>query len=109
MKMITMLPGGNTAQTISDIILSSGILIKNAIGIAGAVIILVVSVAPVIKIWCIYISLRLVAALVQPVGDKRYSEAVNIMAGTIELILKGCGTAVLMFIISVMLMTILVR
>jgi stage III sporulation protein AE len=106
-KIMTSLPGGSTAQTVSDILLSSGILIKNAIGIAGAVVILFASVIPVIKIWCIYISLRLVSALVQPVGDKRYSEAINIMAQAVALILKGCGTAVLMFIISIMLMSML--
>ena len=40
LKAFGMLPGGNTVKNVSDILLGSGMVLKNAIGIAGAVVVL---------------------------------------------------------------------
>lgn len=59
-----------------------------------------------IKIIVIMFILRFIAAVVQPVGDKRYAEAAGIMAETVELMLRACGISVMMFIISIALMSV---
>ena len=46
----------------------SGMVLKNAIGIAGAVVVLLAVLLPVTKIAVIYLTLRIVSAFVQPFG-----------------------------------------
>lgn len=109
LKAFGMLPGGNTVKNVSDILLGSGMVLKNAIGIAGAVVVLLAVLLPVTKIAVIYLTLRIVSAFVQPLGDKRFSDGINIMAQTIGLILRGIWCASFLFIISLTLMTLLAR
>lgn len=68
-------------------------VLKNAIGIAGAVVVLLAVLLPVTKIAVIYLTLRIVSAFVQPLGDKRFSDGINIMAQTIGLMLRGIWCA----------------
>jgi stage III sporulation protein AE len=106
-KIMSALPGGSGAEAIGKIFIATGVLIKNCIGVAAAIAIILVALIPVIKIWIIYISLRVTSALVQPLGDKRFSEGVGIMAQAVSMVLRGVATAVLMFVLSIMLFTIL--
>ncbi len=106
-KTFSMLPGGGTVKNISDIILGSGLLLKNTIGMAGTVLVIVISMMPVVKIGIIYLSLRVVAAIAQPMGDKRFSDGINEVTKGAGLILKGMWCAALMFIISLVVMTLL--
>lgn len=108
-KAISMMPGGGGVSAIAGILVSSGSLIQNSIGMAGAVAVIIISMVPVIKMWIIFISLKVVAALVQPLGDKRFSEGVDIMAKTADIMLKSVLTSVLMYLISVTLMCMLAR
>lgn len=108
-KALSALPGGSGVSALASILISSGSLIRNSVGIAGAVAIIMISMMPVVKMWIIFISLKVVAALVQPLGDKRYSEGVEIMAQTAGIMLKATVTAVLMFIISITLMSLLTQ
>ena len=103
-KVLSALPGGSGVSTVAGILISSGSLIRNSIGIAGSLTVIIISMLPVIKLLVILISLKVVAALVQPFSDKRYSEGVDIMAQTAALMLKATMTAVLMFVISIALM-----
>lgn len=107
LKVFGMLPGGGTVKNVSDILLGAGMLLKNAIGIAGAILVMLVSLLPVIKIAIIYLTLRVTSAVVQPIGDKRFSDGVNIMAGAVGLLLRGMWCAALLFIISLTVMTLL--
>lgn len=109
LKVFGMLPGGNTVRNVSDILLGSGLLLKNAIGIAGAILVLLAALIPVVKIAVVYLMLRAVAALVQPLGDKRFSDGVNGMAQAIGLVLRGIWCAALLFIISLTVMTLLTK
>ncbi len=105
-KVIGSMFGGATVQTVASVLMSSGMLIKNCIGIAGAVILLVLALIPAAKIFIVLMGLKIIAALVEPMGDKRFSEGVSSMAGTIELMFKASGMAILMFIVSITAMTV---
>ena len=107
LKTFSMLPGGGTVKNISDIIIGSGLLLKNAVGMAGAVMIIAVSLIPVVKIAVIYLMLRVLAAISQPLGDRRFSDGVNAVAKGSGLVLKGMWCAALMFSISLVVMTLL--
>ena len=85
---------------------STGEFIRNCMGMACTIMIVILAAVPMIKIIVIMFILRFIAAVVQPVGDKRYAEAAGIMAETVELMLRACGISVMMFIISIALMSV---
>ncbi|MGN0394549.1 MAG: stage III sporulation protein AE [Coprococcus sp.] len=108
-KIISNIAGGAVVQTVAGVLVSSGMLIKNCIGIAGAIVVIVIAVIPAVKIFVVFMGLKVIAALVQPIGDKRFSEGVSSMAVTIELMFKASGIAILMFIISITAVIMLAR
>lgn len=60
---------GRTLTDATDSILSASLLLKNAIGIVGLIIIIIVALFPAIKIFAIAIIYRVCAAILQPIGD----------------------------------------
>lgn len=108
-KIISNMAGGAAVETVASVLVSSGMFIKNCIGIAGAVVIIVIALIPAVKIFLMFMGLKAIAALVQPMGDKRFSEGVASMAEAIELLFKTSGIAVLMFIISITALTMFAR
>ena len=105
LRAIGKMSGMSSVSAVLSVMISTGEFIKNCMGMACTVIIVILAAVPMIKILIIVFTLRCIAAVVQPVGDSRYSEGVGIMAATAELMLKACGISVMMFVISIALMT----
>ena len=55
----------------AQMVLGSGVLIKNTMGAAAVVVLAVISVVPVMKLTVLMIMYQCVAAVMQPVCDKR--------------------------------------
>ncbi len=66
--------------------LGTAVLVKNGIGMTGAVICIALCVGPLVQIGCIVIMYKLAAALIQPVSDKR-------IVGCVESVGDGCQSA----------------
>ena len=105
LRAIGKMSGMSSVSAVLSVMISTGEFIKNCMGMACTVIIVILAAVPMIKILVIVFTLRCIAAVVQPVGDSRYAEGVGIMAATAELMLKACGISVMMFVISIALMT----
>ena len=60
-----------------NLIMASSVLIKNAIGYTGIVVIFVTIISPLIKIYLYKLGLSLVAGIIEPVADKRVTEFVS--------------------------------
>lgn len=105
LRAIGKMSGMSSVSAVLSVMISTGEFIKNCMGMACTVIIVILAAVPMIKILIIVFTLRCIASVVQPVGDSRYSEGVGIMAATAELMLKACGISVMMFVISIALMT----
>lgn len=67
------------------------------------IIIIILAVVPMVKLLVIVFTLKCIAALVQPIGDRRYACGVSAMASAVELMLKACGISVMMFVLSIAL------
>ncbi len=65
--------GGYMSQGF-DLIMASAVLIKNAIGLSGILLLLGIVLAPIIKIIVFSLALKLTAAITQPIGDARISD-----------------------------------
>ena len=56
-----------------NIIMSSSILIKNALGVVGLILLCATIIMPVLKIVLFGLGLKLVSAIIEPISDKRIS------------------------------------
>jgi stage III sporulation protein AE len=62
---------GNVTQNVTDVILGSGVLLKNGIGAAAAVIIVSICLIPIIEVGTYVIFYQILGILAEPISDKR--------------------------------------
>lgn len=80
-KAAAVIPGvGNVVSGIGELLLGSGILIKNCVGVAALVILVAIGVMPVLKIALLSVMYKISAAVVEPVSDKRIAGCLKGMA-----------------------------
>lgn len=99
---IQSIPGvGNTFGATSELLLGCAIMIKNSVGVAALVILLVLCAAPVISVFCYCVMYRIVAALLEPFCDKRIVECVAGVGKGSGIYLKIMVDAMLYFLITI--------
>ncbi|MCI8884921.1 MAG: stage III sporulation protein AF [Dorea sp.] len=78
------IPGiGDVIGGMAEVAVGTAVLVKNGIGMAGAVICVALCIVPLVQAACIVLMYRLAAAVIQPVSDKR-------IVGCIETVGEGC-------------------
>ena len=90
-----------------DLIMASAVLIKNAVGLSGVLLLLGVVLAPIVKIVVFSLALKLAAAVTQPIGDARISSfltALNKSFGMLVACLLGVAFMYLI-ILALLIMT----
>lgn len=103
-KLLGAIPGiGNGVSSVTQMLLGSGVLIKNTIGAAGILVLLLLTAVPLLKLVILMVLYQCVAALLQPVCDKRIVSCVSDMAKGHRLLLSITASAVLLFVITIAL------
>lgn len=102
LKASEALPGvgdalGGAAQTI----IGAGVLLKNAIGVAGLIVIIVISAVPFLKLLMITVVYKVGTAALQPISDKRFIECVNASAKSASMLLQAMFVGAVMFLLSI--------
>jgi len=92
---------GSYLADAADTVIGCSLLIKNAAGIAALVGIAAICLIPLLKLAAIIILYRLAAALVEPISEKRISDCINDIAGSLSYILGIAASVAFMFFISV--------
>lgn len=109
-RVAEMIPGiGNIAGSVTDVLLGSAVLIKNGIGAAALIVILLLCMAPLLKLGILVVILELSAALIQPVSDKRMTGCVAGVGDGIKLLFRAVFTVAILFIITIVVVTVSVR
>ena len=103
-KGIAMIPGGSAVSAFSDILINSGVLIKNSIGAAAVLILITVVSMPVVKIFVFLVSYKVLLAAVQPISDARIVKGMQGVVDASKLVLSSIGTIVILFVISIAVM-----
>ena len=84
-KAVSMIPGlGNSASTVSKTIVGSAVLIKNSIGVAAVIVMLVIIGIPLFKLVVMALVYQFLGAILEPVADKRIVKAVLVLSGCLE-------------------------
>lgn len=101
-KILSFLPGvGNAAEGVTDLVIGSAVLIRNSIGIAAVLLLAVLCAAPLLRIWLIGSVLKLAAAMMGIVGNRRLTECADRIGDGSMLLGRTAGTAFLLFAISI--------
>ncbi len=92
---------GNAVGGVTEIVLGTAVLIKNGIGLTGAIICLILCMGPIIQMAMVTLMYKMTAALAQPVSDKRMIGCVSSMADGATLLLRVVITSCALFLISI--------
>lgn len=107
-KRSVLLRGGEAIPIIGDVIggasevvLGTAVLIKNGIGVAGAIICIAICMAPVVQMAVVTLMYKLTAALIQPISEKRIVGCISSMADGAEILLRVIFTSGVLFLITI--------
>ncbi|MGC4019526.1 MAG: stage III sporulation protein AE [Muricomes sp.] len=105
-KTAQAIPGiGNAIGGVADIVLGTAVLIKNGIGMAGAVILISICAVPLLQIVFMMLMYKLAAALVQPVSDKRITNCISSVSEGYELLVRVMFSTGLLFLLTIAVVT----
>lgn len=97
-----MVPGiGNTISSAASSVLLAGSLVKNAVGVAGIVVLIIICAMPLIRLWVSEFAYKGLSAVLQPVSDKRIIKCLSMTSDAIKLLAYAVGLAAMFFAISI--------
>ncbi|WP_067728097.1 stage III sporulation protein AE [Oceanobacillus damuensis] len=94
---------GRTFTDAADTILSASLILKNAVGMAGLLIVLFIVLFPAIKIAAIALIYKLAAAALQPIGGGPVISTLNTISNYILYILACLLAVSLMFLLAIVI------
>lgn len=102
MKMAGAIPGiGNAMGSVAETVLGAGVLVKNAVGVAGLVAIVIICGIPVVRLVSYTLIYKLGTALVQPISDKRILNCMNASVKSAGLLLYAVAMGAFLFLLSI--------
>lgn len=103
-KGVSLIPGaGQAVSAVLSTMLGAGVIIKNSIGVTGLLCILVFVSLPIIKLTVLCMSYQLLAAILQPVSDKRTMSCIQGTGDSMSLLLKVIWMVAGLFMVSLAL------
>lgn len=98
---------GDLLDSTSETVLAAGILLKNTIGAAGAAVVFLLCLTPLLRIGIANLSLRFGAAILQPISDKRITDCLSYAAKTHKLLLRMLLYTMLLFMLLILFVLLL--
>lgn len=109
-KAVSAIPGlGGAYEAVAQTVLGSAVVLKNAVGLAGVAALVFLGLIPVVKLVCGVLMYRILGAVAQPVADKRVAECIAGVSEGGELLMKIVLYTSALFMISLALITVMVR
>lgn len=92
---------GDAIGGAAEVVLGTAVLIRNGIGVVGMIVCLVICLAPLIQMAVTALLYQLVAALIQPISDKRMVDCVSSMADGSKMLLRIVFTTGVLFLLTI--------
>ncbi|MCI9215692.1 MAG: stage III sporulation protein AF [Dorea sp.] len=100
------IPGiGDVLGGMTEVVFGTAVLVKNGIGMTGAVICFALCLFPLVQIGCIVLMYKLAAALIQPVSDKRIVGCVESVGEGCRLLMRIIFTSGLLFLLTIVVVS----
>jgi stage III sporulation protein AE len=107
LKASESIPGiGNAIEGVTETVLGAGVLLKNAIGVAGLVIIVAICAVPLIKLLIITLIYKFGCASLQPISDKRIIECIGASAKSAAMLLEAVFIGAVLFMLTITLVAV---
>jgi len=85
----------------ADTVVGCTLVIKNASGLIAMLGIIIICLAPLVKILALVVLYKLASAFVEPIADKKITNCLNDMAGSLTYILGITAAVAFMFLIAI--------
>lgn len=106
-KTAAAIPGvGNVINGVTEVALGTAVLIRNSLGVIGILVLLMLGLPPVVKIGFTTLVYKFLAALVQPVSDKRMIGCLSTVGEGCRLLMKVLLMTELLFMITIAILTV---
>lgn len=92
---------GNAVGGAAEVVLGTAVLIKNGIGMAGALIAVILCAVPILQMLILAFLYKLASALVQPVSDKRITDCIGSVSEGYELLVRVLFSSGLLFLLTI--------
>lgn len=86
-----------------DIMTASVVLVKNAIGYTGAIILCAIVIFPILKVAIFSLSLKLTASIAEPLGDDRVATLLSDVAKNTNLLTTALAGVAFLFFLMIMM------
>lgn len=83
-----------------DTVLGCGLVLKNAVGIVGVIVVIGICIMPILKLATLTISYKLVSVVAQPISDKKIVELLEQMGDIFKILLAILSAMSFMLIIG---------
>ncbi len=101
-KLVAMIPGiGSYINTATEVVYGSAVLVKNAVGIAGILLLAALCIIPLVKLSLLTIALKLSGAVAGVVADKRMNRCMEQVSEGSGMLLRTAATGMSLFVITI--------
>ena len=94
---------GKVLGDVVDSVLGCGVILKNAVGLVGVIVIIGICIMPIIKIGILSIIYSLSSAIIQPIADTKIVKLLEEMGGVFKILLGILCAISVMLIIGITL------
>lgn len=84
-----------------ELVMGASLLLKNAVGIFGVIVVFMICIFPLIKLLSLILVIKISGALVQPMGDEKMAKCLDSMGNNLLLIFGAVLTVALMFFLAI--------
>lgn len=101
-RTISLIPGvGNAASAVSKTMLGAGTIVKNSMGVAAVIVIIMISAMPVLKLVVLAVMYKTIAAVLEPIAAKSMVNGVNIFSKAIGNLIQILLVTIALFIMTI--------
>lgn len=109
-RIVKALPGvGGLMDSAAETIAGSALVIKNAVGVAGMIAVLLICLLPFLKLGLSVLLFRLLCAMLQPISEKRMVDCIRSFSDGVMLLMKTMLAGLVVFLVSLAMITASVR
>lgn len=84
-----------------DMVMGCSLILKNVVGVAGLIIVLVLTAFPVAKILSLVFIYKIAGAIIQPLGEEHIVNSLNEIGNCLTLILVSVASVSVMFFVAI--------
>ena len=105
-RIVKALPGvGGLMDSAAETIAGSALVIKNAVGVAGMIVVLLICLLPFLKLGLSVLLFRLFCAMLQPISEKRMVDCIRSFSDGVMLLMKTMLAGLAVFLVSLAMIT----